>query len=162
MCFAVISTSSYAAPTFYVMLSLTANVMSFRYIFTASSLSPFSICLFLLWGSLGCTRSALDTDGRQRDRSGCEWKEMSARWKTEEVLSMFSETEAKKQVRRQQLWRRTSRRLGGNCDTPFTVIHYVLSFTSRWHVSQRYSQIGTDKLSAVAQNTWMRLVSLSD
>lgn len=42
MCFAVISTSSYAAPTFYVMLSLTANVMSFHYIFIASSLSPFS------------------------------------------------------------------------------------------------------------------------
>lgn len=155
MCFAVISMSSYDAPTFYVRLSLTANAMSFHYIFIASGPSPFSTSLFFLRWSLGCTRSALDTDRRQRDRSGCEWKEMSAWRKTEEVLSMFSEIEAKRQVRRQQLWRRASRSLGGNCDTLFTVIHYVLSFESHWHVSQLYSQIGTDKLSAVAQNTWL-------
>lgn len=52
---------------------------------------------------------------------------------TEEVLSMFSESEAKKQVRRQQLWRRTSRSLGGNCDALFTVIHYHLHHADIFH-----------------------------
>lgn len=40
MCFAVISTSSYAAPAFCLMLSLTASVMSFHYIFIASVSLP--------------------------------------------------------------------------------------------------------------------------
>lgn len=59
-------------------------------------LLPFSTSLsFIQVGSR--SRSELNTDQSWRDRSGFVfvWKEPSARWETEEVLSMFSETEAK-------------------------------------------------------------------